>query len=274
MVKKKKSKFNKIIGIICGVSLGIILGTVLLSLLENGGGTGSVESKGFLSKPVEIEDSIKSKEKAQIDTWEEERREAEIIEAQTATLNLEKYLLYVGSDKPISQEYIDYSIKIIDVVNDRGQDKKVEQRAWYYFKKLKKYLEDEEGIIVDLDYGYRSLQDQQDLIDEMTEEFGADYAEYYAAAPGDSEHHTGLAIDVCLIVDGVVIDENVAMNAETEIFSRIHNVLPEFGFILNFPYENWHFRFVGSPEIARAYYSSGMTWPRFSSWYIASHPAG
>lgn len=205
--------------------------------------------------------------KAEIDF----REEGALIEAETENLDLNKYLMYVSESSPVTQEYIDENIELIDVVNDRGQNKKVERRAWYFFRLLKKHLEEEESIIVDLDYGYRSLQDQQDIIDEMTAEHGAAYAWYYAAAPGTSEHHTGLAIDVCLVVDGVVIDENEAMNAETEIFGRIHRVLSDYGFILDYPYENWHFRFVGSPEIAKAYYSSGMSWASFSSWYIRNN---
>ena len=133
-------------------------------------------------------------------------------------------------------------------------------------KILKKHLE-EEGITIVLDYGYRSLQDQQDIIDKMTEEHGAAYAWYYAAAPGTSEHHTGLAVDVCLIVDGEVIDENVAMNAQTEIFGKIHAAMPDYGFVLDFPYESWHLRFVGSPDVARAYYSSGMGFKTFAELY-------
>lgn len=199
------------------------------------------------------------------------RGEEEWVRAESENLNLDRYLAYIDDRHPINQSYIDENFPVVSIINERGEEKQAERMALYYYLKLKKHLEEEEGIYVDLDYGYRSIKGQQEIIDKMTIEHGAEYAWYYAAVPGTSEHHTGLAIDLCLIVDGEVIDENVAMNAQTEIFGKIHEIMPEYGFVLNYPYESWHIRFVGSPEIAKAYYTAGRSFEAFCDWYKSTH---
>ena len=245
---KKEGKAKRIMYIICGVSVAVILFAFVWSKCFAKDDSESLSWNEYVKSSVSEERAAKrdnnlvaaSKEtKDIIREANADREEAARIEEETANLDIAKYLVVVSDAYPITQEDIDENFEVIDVVNDRGQEKQLEERTWYYYRKLKKYLEKEEGIIVDLDYGYRSIQGQQDIIDELTAEHGSAYALYYAAAPGSSEHHTGLAVDLCLIVDGVVIDENVAMNAQTEIFGMIHAVLPEFGFVLDFPYESW-----------------------------------
>lgn len=112
-----------------------------------------------------------------------------------------------------------------------------------------------EGIDIELDSVYRSVEEQVELWDYFKEEYGEDYCKQYVAVPGYSEHHTGLAVDVFLVKDGEIIRENDDMIAEREIFAKVHEKLAKYGFILRYPegkeditgyaYEPWHFRYVG-----------------------------
>ena len=61
-------------------------------------------------------------------------------------------------------------------------------------------------IEIDLDSCYRSVEEQQNIWDEFTEQYGIDYVKKYVAVPGYSEHHTGLAIDIALIINGEYTD--------------------------------------------------------------------
>ena len=145
---------------------------------------------------------------------------------------------------------------------------KVETGALEAFRALQADLE-AEGIIILLDSTYRSVARQEELWAEFEEKYGLEYTQNTVAVPGTSEHHTGLAIDVCIVKDGVVINENDKMIAEREIFARIHEKLADHGFILRFPedgkeitgydYEPWHFRYVDSPEIAHEIMDNGLT---------------
>ena len=100
---------------------------------------------------------------------------------------------------------------------------------------------------------YRSKQEQTDLYAEYTEAYGADYAKAYVANPGFSEHHTGLAMDLNVNVDGSIY------YVETyEGCQWFRENAKEYGFILRYPddkvymtgisYESWHYRYVGTPH--------------------------
>ena len=145
---------------------------------------------------------------------------------------------------------------------------KVEKKALQAFRELQTALQ-AEGIVILLDSTYRSVARQEELWSEFEEKYGLEYTQNTVAVPGTSEHHTGLAIDVCIVKDGVVINENADMIAEREIFAKIHAKLADYGFILRFPedgkaitgydYEPWHFRYVDSTEIAHAIMDKGLT---------------
>lgn len=143
----------------------------------------------------------------------------------------------------------------------------VETKALSAFRALQADLE-KDGIIILLDSTYRSVARQEELWAEFEKEYGLEYCQQYVAVPGYSEHHTGLAIDVCLVKDGVIINDNDQMIAEKEIFAEIHKRLADFGFILRYPegkdeitgysYEPWHFRYVGV-EAAKMLNERGLT---------------
>ena len=143
----------------------------------------------------------------------------------------------------------------------------VEKKALAAFRALQADLE-KEGIFILLDSTYRPVARQEEIWKEFEEEYGLEYTQKFVAVPGYSEHHTGLAIDVCIIKDGEIINDNDKMTAEKEIFSKIHAKLADYGFILRYPegrdadtgygYEPWHFRYIDSPEIAKEIMDNGM----------------
>ena len=148
----------------------------------------------------------------------------------------------------------------------------VEKEALKAFNSLREELL-EEGIDIELDSTYRTVEYQQELMERFKKEYGEEYALATVATPGASEHHTGLAIDICLIKDGVVIDENEDMIAEREIFAVIHSKLAKYGFILRYPegkeditgygFEPWHFRFINNVEIATEIYEKQITFEEY-----------
>ena len=159
-------------------------------------------------------------------------------------------------------------VQLEESTNRWGETYQVEKTALAAFLELQKDLLDNDGIIIELDSTYRSVKRQQEIWDEFEAEKGLEYAQKYVAVPGYSEHHTGLAIDVCLEKDGVRIDDNDDMIAEREIFSKIHEKLADHGFILRYlegkdditgyAYEPWHFRYVGT-EAAKEIMDKGLT---------------
>ena len=183
------------------------------------------------------------------------------------------YLVLVNKQNELPKDW-EETVRLDEAIDIDGDTIQVETEALEKYYELREDLL-EEGIDIELDSCYRSVAAQEDLWDRFTEEYGIDYVKKYVAVPGFSEHHTGLAIDICLIKDGEVIDDNDAMIAETEIFQRIHEKLPEYGFILRYldgkdditgyAYEPWHLRYVGSVEVAKEITEKGLTLEEYLS---------
>lgn len=177
------------------------------------------------------------------------------------------YLVLVNKQNKLPNDW-EEKVELKETKDVRGDKIFVEKQALSAFQKLRSDLL-KEGIDIELDSTYRSVAGQIEIWDEFTEKYGDDYVKKYVAVPGYSEHHTGLAIDVCLIKDGVIIDENDDMIAEREIFARVHEKLAKYGFILRYlegkdgitgySYEPWHFRYVGNVDIAKEIFEKGLT---------------
>ena len=163
------------------------------------------------------------------------------------------YLVLVNSKIPLPEGW-EENLDLVYTVNSVGDVVPVERTAYKAYLELRAELE-KEGIELDLDSAYRSVEYQQDIMDRFTEKYGEAYARRTVAIPGYSEHHTGLALDLYFRVNGVEVYENEDLVQYPEIWKRIHAHLAEFGFILRYPnwkngevdytYEPWHIRYVG-----------------------------
>ena len=177
------------------------------------------------------------------------------------------YLALVNKLNPLPEGWED-SLITIHMTNSLGDDVEVDKKAYEAYLRLKKDLEGE-GIFVDLDSARRSIADQQRIMDDFTKEYGADYAAKTVATPGYSEHHTGLALDLYLVIDGKDVFLNEDMIQYPEIWEKIHEKLASYGFILRYledkehitgyGYEPWHIRYIDNPDIADDIMSKGIT---------------
>ena len=176
------------------------------------------------------------------------------------------YLVLVNKENQLPGDWLD-KIELVTTHNSLGEELQVERLALANFEALRTELQ-QEGIDIELDSVYRSVDEQQAIWDEWIHEYGEDYCKKYLAVPGYSEHHTGLALDIFLIKDSKTIRENDDMIADTDDFAKIHQLLPKYGFILRYmkgkeditgySYEPWHLRFVGQPT-AEKITSRGIT---------------
>ncbi|MBQ7505530.1 MAG: M15 family metallopeptidase [Ruminococcus sp.] len=168
------------------------------------------------------------------------------------------------------------NLNTVTMTNSIKDKVEVEKKAYDAYLKLKADLE-KEDIYVDLDSARRSVKEQQRIMDDFTKEYGADYAAKTVAKPGYSEHHTGLALDLYLIIDGKDITENEDMIKYKDIWAKIHEKLADYGFILRYldgsehitgyGYEPWHIRYIDNVDTAKEITSKGITFEEYLGTY-------
>ena len=165
------------------------------------------------------------------------------------------YLTLVNKSNLIKDSYFK-NLELVDYKDILEEDIKVEKKTLDAYLKLKEFLKTK-NIYIEMDSSYRTIEEQQRIIDKFTIKYGADYVEKYVAPIRTSEHHTGLAVDLALVVDGekIIENEDLMNEANGNIYLEIHKYLKDFGFILRYPkgkekitgynYEPWHIRYVG-----------------------------
>ena len=177
------------------------------------------------------------------------------------------YLVLVNKQHKLPADW-ESKVELVEVKNAFDEDIKVEKEAYEKYLQLRDALL-KEWVDIELDSVYRSVSRQEELWKEFEEEYGIDYTKKYVAVPGYSEHHTALAIDICIKKDWELIYENDDMIAEKEIFAKIHEKLADYGFILRYldgkeditgyGYEPWHLRYVWDVQVAKEIMSKWLT---------------
>jgi len=102
---------------------------------------------------------------------------------------------------------------------------------------------------------YRTYEFQEQLMQKYTQQMRAQEAAKWCAQPGGSEHHTGLAVDLGVLSDGVPLEFDgqgdyswIARNCD--IYGFIVRYTADKTEITGFYDEPWHLRYVGTPHAA------------------------
>ncbi len=175
------------------------------------------------------------------------------------------YLMLVSKKKNIlstfkPKDLVEITAKHAD--NVKYIDRKANEALVNMFSDAKK-----EGINLRVVSGYRSFQYQVNLFDRYVKKDGFEKANKYSALPGQSEHQTGLAVDVDNNSDAKY---TVSVKfEETDAFKWLQKNAYKYGFILRYPkgkegitgytYEPWHYRYIDDVNIAKEISANNMT---------------
>ncbi len=161
---------------------------------------------------------------------------------------------YVPSDLVPVEEYAcvqgeDYSCQTVDQIELR-------QEVYKAYLKFCKAAQ-KENINIRAIAGYRSYDYQKGLWDYYASTNGEEYADTYYARPGQSEHNSGLSVDITF--NGYNFNEIENYDGYDWILKNMH----KYGFILRYPedkvdvtrygYESWHIRYVGKKAATTIY---------------------
>ena len=178
------------------------------------------------------------------------------------------YLVLVNKTNKLPDNW-DKIADFIEVKNSFGKFLKIEKETLEKFNELRKFLLSQ-WVDIELDSAYRSFSIQNEFFERFKEEYWAEYASKYAAPAGYSEHHTWLAIDICIKKENwEIISENHEMIVELEVFDKIHKKMVDYGFILRYPdwkdnitwysYEPRHLRYIWDVDIAKEIMEKWLT---------------
>lgn len=164
-------------------------------------------------------------------------------------------LILVNDEYHVPQNY---AVELTQLDNGERVDKRIYPDLQEMFDAA-----EEEGIYMIVAEGYRTQEDQQELMDEKVEEYQEKvlvkfvakwFAEKWVAVPGTSEHQLGIAVDIN--ADGI-------FSAGSEVYAWLAEHAHEYGFIQRYPedkseitginYEPWHYRYVGEDVAAEIY---------------------
>ena len=160
-----------------------------------------------------------------------------------------RYTILVNKENKFKESYLK-KIELVNILNIDKEEILIEKETFNAYLKLKDFLL-KKNIEIGIDSAYRTISYQKELRERLLKEKGEDYINNYVASPDESEHLTGLSIDIAMKINGVFSNEL----EDEEYFQKIFPYLHEFGFILRYPegkekitgysYEFWHIRYVG-----------------------------
>lgn len=142
-------------------------------------------------------------------------------------------------------------------------------------KSFYKMCEDakQNNVYILVSAGYRSVSTQIKIINKFINLEGRENAMKRCAPPGFSEHHTGLALDVCggKMQDGEFVYDNEC------VYAWIKENSYKYGFMIKNPpnkehitgtiYEPWHIRYIGNKRIAAELHNESITLDEYYDLY-------
>ena len=180
-------------------------------------------------------------------------------------------LMLVNKENKLDFDYVPEDLAIVNNISkehtylDKNHVPMVTKEALYHFECLKRNAFIEKCYIFEIESGYRSYEYQNDIwfyylksvfdckrtndLESLKESYYKTMK--YVLLPGESEHQTGLAIDINCIKNGKL------SNLGYDEIEWLNNNASKYGFILRYPlgkeritginYEPWHYRYVGYP---------------------------
>lgn len=293
MKKHKKRKIRKIIIVIA--SLLLILFVILIlaegknNNLKEETNNKSEEEQEEQEEQEEATDKIEKNPESEqekepeepenvIDNEEPQQPSGETGESITVE-NPEAIDVLINKSNNLPSTYVPkdlVTLSDVPTVLSNSEINQLRSVAYEALKELFNAAKDEEGYVLYARSGYRSYNTQSSLYSSYVETYGQKAADKYSAKPGQSEHQTGLSLDITCEGVNYQLSENFADTPEGKWVSENAH---RFGFIIRYPkgkeditqynYEPWHIRYLGT-DLAEKVYESGLTWEEFKG--AGTHP--
>ncbi len=173
--------------------------------------------------------------------------------------NASSLYVLVNKKRNLPSDYAPDDLVVPNVPFSFSGDSPKKQMRKEAAKALEKLFEaaEDDGIELKAVSGYRSYSTQKSIFESNAKRKGEEVANRTSARPGQSEHQTGLAMDVSSASVSYGLEESFGDTKEGEWLAKNASA---YGFIIRYPkgkeritgysYEPWHVRYVGE-QIAK-----------------------
>lgn len=261
----KKYQMNKSLKLISVFLLTVVLLFVFTACnkSENNSEINSddVEQKN----DIEVNDKLEDEEQNKVDDTEVVET---FLDENGCLTNQDSIEVVVNKERNLSEDYVPGDLVTLTDVPTCLSNPEVNQLRKNASDALKKMFDkalEEINIQLYARSGYRSYKTQVSLYNGYVQNHGQEAADKFSAKPGQSEHQTGLSMDITSDNVNLQLTEDFG---ETEEGKWVEENAHRFGFIIRYPegkedvtgymYEPWHVRYVGE-ELAKKVYESGFT---------------
>lgn len=193
---------------------------------------------------------------------------ASTIDENTLVTNPSDYDVVINKERHLSSSYVPEDLVPLDDIPKSLQNPEVNQLrkvAYDALKELFAAAKEEQSFDLYARSGYRSYNTQVSLYGSYESNHGQEAADKFSARPGQSEHQTGLAMDITCPSMNYQLDTTFGDKEEGKwVAENAH----KFGFIVRYPkgkeditgyqYEPWHLRYVGL-SLAKEIYENKLT---------------
>ena len=174
--------------------------------------------------------------------------------------------IFVNKSYYLKESYVPNNLVPLTLpkINRKGETMLLDKTALYYANQMFNDAKSK-GMSLIVYSGYRSYVKQANI-------YMATLDKTYVAKPGFSEHQTGLAIDIATMESGLsshfeYTNEFLYLKDNAHLFGFIMRYPKDKTHITKYPYEAWHFRFVGI-DIATKIYEDNLTLEEYLYMYV------
>lgn len=260
------------------ITASLLLGALTLTAcgdnnesdVENDLSEETVDENNQTDEEVDDEAELEEKDASSEKNEEEVEEETISIDMEEDLLKPDSVKALVNKQYALPEDYAPEDLVTVEVrtVQDNAEARMLRKVASSALTEMFTAAEDD-GIELVAISGYRSYQRQKIIFNRFAENHGEEAANRYSARPGESEHQTGLAMDVTSESANYQLSEEFGRTPEgIWVAENAH----DFGFIIRYPegteditgylYEPWHLRYFGE-ELATDIYETGLTYEEY-----------
>lgn len=250
--RRRRMLIRRLIAV-AGIVAAILIAIPVINRLSGHDVVRLVSEQSKKERPegiLALQESTAAAESVQaVETSTEAPTEPPTEPATNPALNEKWMLILVNKDNPIPADYV------IPEFTELRNDNRVDSRI---YPSLQKMFDDarEEGVLPYITSSFRTMEKQQELMDEKIADYEAEgkshedaarLAKTWVAVPGTSEHQLGLSVDISS-ADKSVQEPEV-------VWKWLNENCWKYGFVQRYPEdktditgiidEPWHYRYVG-----------------------------